>query len=92
MCSQPTFGRERSRSMVGCSAREAGMSPEVVETSPQKVIFKAGNCPLYEAVRALGWDHEAIEANCRAGAIRLMDAAAKQPSVVWGQAGPLSRR
>ena len=55
-----------------------GMSSEVLESSSQKVVIKAGRCPLYEAGLAIGLDGATIEALCRAGAIRFMDAATKQ--------------
>jgi hypothetical protein len=55
-----------------------GILSEVIEESPQRVVFKVGRCPVYEAAEALGMDAEAIEANCRADSIRFMDAMTKQ--------------
>jgi hypothetical protein len=55
-----------------------GMSPTVTETSPQKVTFDAGPCPIYEAGLAMGMSPAEIEATCRSGAIVFMNAAAKQ--------------
>jgi hypothetical protein len=55
-----------------------GILSEVIEESPQRVVFKVGRCPVYEAAQALGMDAEAIEASCRAGSIRFMEAMAKQ--------------
>jgi hypothetical protein len=55
-----------------------GMSPTVIEASSEKVTFDAGPCPLYEAALAVGMDPAQIEASCRSGAIRFMNAAAKQ--------------
>jgi len=51
---------------------------EVIEESPQRVVFKVDRCPVYEAAHALGMDAEAIEAICRADSIRFMGAMAKQ--------------
>jgi hypothetical protein len=55
-----------------------GILSEVIEESPQKIMFKVGRCPIYEAAQALGMDTKAIEANCRASSIRFMEAMAKQ--------------
>jgi hypothetical protein len=55
-----------------------GITSEVAEASPQRAMTKVGKCPLYEAGQMLGMDPEAIEALCRAGAIRYMDAVVKQ--------------
>jgi hypothetical protein len=55
-----------------------GILSEVIEESPQRVVFKVGRCPVYEAAQALGMDAEAIEANCRATSIRYMEAMARQ--------------
>ena len=55
-----------------------GMSPTVTESSSQKVTFDAGPCPIYQAGLAMGLSPAEIEASCRSGAIRFMDAAAKQ--------------
>lgn len=55
-----------------------GISSETIEESPQKVVFKVGQCPLYEAAQALGLDAETIETLCHAGALRFMDTMVKQ--------------
>jgi len=55
-----------------------GMSSEVIEASPQKVVLKAGRCPIYEAGLAIGMEPAQIEAMCRAGPIKFMSAAAQQ--------------
>ncbi len=55
-----------------------GISSEVIEESPQKVSFKIGGCPLYEAAQAVGLEDEIIEALCRAGPVRNMDSMVKQ--------------
>ena len=51
---------------------------EVIEESPQKVVIKCGRCPSYEAAQEVGLDAEAIEAICRAGALRFLDTTVKQ--------------
>jgi hypothetical protein len=55
-----------------------GQNYELVEESPQRVVVRNGRCPIYEAARMLGMEINAIETGCRAGPIRLMDAAVKQ--------------
>ena len=55
-----------------------GISSEVIEESPQKVVFNLGKCPIYEAAQEVGLDAETIEALCRAGGLRLMDTTVKQ--------------
>ena len=55
-----------------------GFEPEVVEESPNRVLLKPGRCPIYEAGRALGMDHSAIEASCRTRTLPRMDRAAKE--------------
>jgi len=55
-----------------------GISPEVMEESPQRVVLKTGRCPIYEAAQMVGMDHETIEAMCRTSSLRFMDAVVKQ--------------
>lgn len=55
-----------------------GIRSEVIEESPQKVLYKCGRCPFYEAAQIVGMDAETIEAGCRAGGIRSMDTTVKQ--------------
>lgn len=55
-----------------------GLSSEVIEESPQKVVIKCGRCSLYEAAQAVGMDAETIETLCRAGGLRFMDTMVKQ--------------
>ncbi|MCK4897189.1 MAG: L-2-amino-thiazoline-4-carboxylic acid hydrolase [Anaerolineales bacterium] len=55
-----------------------GISSEVIAESPQKVRFKIGRCPLYEAAQAVGLEDEIIETLCRAGPVRNMDSIVKQ--------------
>lgn len=51
---------------------------DIVEESPQKVVAKYSNCPIYEAAQQMGIDHATIEHMCRSGPGRFMDVAAKQ--------------
>jgi hypothetical protein len=55
-----------------------GILSDVIEESPHMARTKVGRCPVYESAQALGMDAEAIEASCRAGSVRFMDAVAKQ--------------
>jgi serine/threonine-protein kinase len=58
--------------------RPLGFKPEVLEASPNRVLLKPGRCPIYEAGRALGMEHSAIEAWCRTRPLRLTDQAVKE--------------
>ena len=55
-----------------------GQNYELAEESPQRVVVRNGRCPIYDAARMLGMEANTIETVCRAGPIRLMDAAIKQ--------------
>lgn len=55
-----------------------GINSEVLEESAERIISKVGRCPVYEAAQAVGMDNESIEAICRAGALRYMDAMVNQ--------------
>lgn len=55
-----------------------GISSEVIEESVERIATKVGRCPVYEAAQALGMDDTAIEAMCRASAIRYMDSMVKE--------------
>jgi hypothetical protein len=63
---------------LNTSIEGVGILSDVIEESPQKIIFKVGRCPIYEAAQALGMDTKAIEANCRASSISFMEAMAKE--------------
>ncbi len=51
---------------------------EVLEESPQSVVFKVGKCPIYEAAQMMGVDAETIETLYRNGPVVFMDAMTKQ--------------
>jgi len=55
-----------------------GFEPQVLEASPNRVVFKPGRCPIYEAGRSLGMEHSAIEAWCRTRPLRLVDQALRE--------------
>ena len=55
-----------------------GISMEVVEESPQRVVVKLGRCSVYEAAQMLAMGAKTIETMCRSGPQRFMDAAAKE--------------
>jgi serine/threonine-protein kinase len=63
-----------------------GFEPELLEEGPNRVLFKTGRCPIYEAGRTLGLDHSAIEALCRTRILPRIDRAAKEldPRLRWG--------
>jgi hypothetical protein len=55
-----------------------GIRSQAMEGSAERVVIEVGRCPIYEAAEALGMEHTAIEALCRAGSIPYMDALIKQ--------------
>ena len=55
-----------------------GFETEVVVSSPERVAFRAGQCPIYEAGVVVGMDPAMIEASCRSGGICTMDAMVRQ--------------
>ena len=55
-----------------------GIEPEVLEQSPERVVFRVSRCPIYEAGRTLGMDHSAIETLCRTRILPRMVRAAKE--------------
>jgi hypothetical protein len=55
-----------------------GIRSRAVDGSAESVEIEVGRCPIYEAAEALGMEHAAIEAPCRAGSIPYMDALIKQ--------------
>jgi hypothetical protein len=55
-----------------------GISLQVVEESPKRVVVKSGRCSVYEAARMLGRDAKTIETMCRASCERFTDTFAKQ--------------
>lgn len=74
------FDAEAVASLAEDYVETLGIRSEVIEESPQKVSFKIGRCPLYEATQVLGLDAETIEHLCRAGPVRNMDSMVKQLS------------
>jgi hypothetical protein len=72
------FDAKTAYSLTKSVPESIGISMEVLEESPQKVVIKTGKCPIYEAAQMLGLDAKTIETVCRAGALRFMDTAAKQ--------------
>ena len=55
-----------------------GFTTETLESGPERVAFKCGQCPIYEAAAAMGLDAATIEASCRAGGLCTMDAIVRQ--------------
>lgn len=55
-----------------------GISSEVIHENAQRIAFKVGRCPIYEAAETVGMDGATIEALCRASALRYMDTMVKQ--------------
>ena len=55
-----------------------GIGAEVMETSPQKIVFKVGRCPVYEAAQMMGLSSEDIECHCSTSSLKFMDAMVKQ--------------
>jgi hypothetical protein len=72
------FDAKAAWSQIKILKDNIGQPYEVVEEGSQMVAVKNGRCPIYEAAQTLGIEHNAIEAVCRAGTVRLMDTAIKQ--------------
>jgi len=72
------FDAQAAHQLLSKVTEGFGILSETIEESPQRVVAKAGRCPVYEAAQALGMDTKAIEASCRAGSIRFMNAMATQ--------------
>lgn len=70
--------RTSSQALQNLIKKGFGIRSDVISETPQKITINVRRCPVYESMAALGMDPKAIEANCRAGAIHFMDAAAKQ--------------
>jgi hypothetical protein len=66
-------------SLVGEFLEQAlGIRSQAVDGSAEKMVIEVDRCPIYEAAEALGMEHAAIGALCRAGSIPYMDALIKQ--------------
>lgn len=73
------IGLETAAALADASIEEGlGIVSEVIEKSAQRIVSRVDRCPLYEAAQMLGMDNATIEAMCRAGALRYMDAMVKQ--------------
>ncbi len=55
-----------------------GISSEVVQETPEKVILRCGKCPVYDAGQMVGMDEASIEAQCRSGSLGFMDCLVKE--------------
>ncbi len=55
-----------------------GMTFEIAEESPQKVVIRTLRCPFFEAAMAAGIDPKAIEAGCSNGPMKVADSLVKQ--------------
>jgi hypothetical protein len=54
-----------------------GILSEIIEDRSDQVAFQIRACPVYEAARRTGMEHENIEAFCHAGPLLYMDAVVK---------------
>jgi hypothetical protein len=72
------FDAKVAWSLIRTIPDSLGVSIEVVEESPRRVVVKCGRCSIYEAAQMLGMDAKTIEAGCRAGPEKVMNAAAKE--------------
>jgi hypothetical protein len=57
---------------------DSGFTYEILEESPERVVVRNTTCPFYEAAKTLGIDDKTFENYCRAGSMRMADAAIKQ--------------
>jgi len=79
------FDAKTAFPLVKSVPESLGVSFEVLEESPQKVVFKVPKCSLCAAAQEMGMDAKTIENMCQASSIRLMDTIAKQlnPNLSW---------
>ena len=55
-----------------------GITSEVIERSPERMVVRCSRCPVYEAAQSVGIDTGTIETLCRTGSLKFMDAMVKQ--------------
>ena len=73
------FDLEAAATMARNAIDESyGIGSEVIEESPERVVFKVGRCSVFEAGQAAGMSPETIEAQCRAGAVTYMNTLVNQ--------------
>jgi hypothetical protein len=72
------FDAQTALSLMKTLPENIGVSAEVIEASPQKVVFRSGRCPAYQAAQMMGLSAETIEATCRNGGEKLLEILAKQ--------------
>jgi hypothetical protein len=72
------FNAETAFQFTKLVPESLGMTLEVVEASPDKVVFRAHRCPVYDAGLLMGQDHASMEATCPVASLKFMDAMAKQ--------------
>jgi hypothetical protein len=72
------FDAESAWSLVKTTPVSLGVSFDVLEDNPLRVLVKCGRCSVFEAGRMMGLDTEALQTFCRSGPNRFMDAATKQ--------------
>jgi len=72
------FDAKAAASLLKTVPEGLGISVEVLEESPKKVVHKVRKCSVYEAAHMLGMDAKTIETMCRASSARFMETIAKQ--------------
>lgn len=72
------FDAQTAFSALSIVPKTLGIHMDVVEQSPAKVVANSSDCPIYEAAKAMGMDHNAIEGLCRSGPAKFMAVAAEQ--------------
>jgi predicted hydrocarbon binding protein len=72
------FDAKAAASLLRTVPEGLGLSLEVLEESPKRVVHKIRKCSVYEAAHMLGINAKAIETMCRASSARFMDTFAKQ--------------
>lgn len=74
------FDAESAWPLVSATPASLGVSLEVMEENPLRVLVKCGRCSVFAAGQMMGLDTKTIETFCRSGPNRFMDAATKQLS------------
>jgi hypothetical protein len=62
-------------SLSGGVIEGLGIKTEIIEETPEKIIFKINKCPVYEAAKLMGLASEEL---CRHSAVPFMDTMVKQ--------------
>jgi hypothetical protein len=72
------FDAESAWSLVKTTPTSLGLSLELLEDNPLRVLVKCGRCSIFEAGRMMGLDTETLETFCRSGPSKFLDVVTKE--------------